>query len=347
MKVLYRVIVIALALSLGGCGWLFGERGMFRDRSDDYRDARLLEPLQVPSELSEGAIDDGYPVPEITEEVVLSGDFEVPRPDPLEGDPGSQLVRIQRLGEEQWILVDISPGQVWPQVRAFLNRAQLGTGRTDPDLGVIETSWLEPADESLARERYRFRIEQGVQRGTSEIYVLQDSIGGEQWPADSDNPEREDAMVQELSQFVANSAAQGAVSMVAERALDSRGKVFLRRDAGESYLDLRLPFARAWASLGLALEKAEFEVEDLDRSQREYWVKALPRQREQRECGWFSWLFGCREDTDDNVTGRSYAVVVEPAEDEAVRIRIRARDGEPLSDEQVSALLKRIKGYIN
>lgn len=348
MKNVLRIgVVTAALLPVVGCGWLFGEEGMFRDRSEDYRQAQLESPLRVPDQLSDSAIDDAYPVPPLTEDITLTGEFVVPRPDPLEGDPSAQLVKIQRLSSEQWILIEAPPGEVWPTVRSFLNRAQLSTGRIDPVLGIMETAWLEPADDSQPQERYRFRIEQGVQRGTSEVYVLQDRIGGDDWPQSSDNVERENGMVQELAQFIANSAVQGGmVSMVAEQALDSRGKVFLKRDAEKRpYLELQLPFVRAWASLGLALEKASFKVEDLNRSEREYWVRSVPQQNEEDDCGWFSSLFGC--DDEETVDGRSFTVTMQPNGNHSVVIRIATREGEPLTEIEAEVLLKRIKGFLS
>lgn len=343
MRILRTTALAAAIAATPGCGWLMGEEGIFRDRSEAYREARLEERLIVPEGLSDGrAIDDAYPIPEVTETASLSGDFEVPRPDPLEGDPSAQLVKIQRLGTEQWILVEASPGQVWPQVRGFLNRAQLPTDRIDPELGLIETDWLQPA--GARAERYRMRIEQGVQRETSEVFVLHDLIGGEGWPASSEDPERENIMIQELSQFIADSSVEGVVSMVAERALDSRGKVFLRRDGGQPYLDLQLPFVRAWGALQLALEKAGLETQDLDRSEGRYWISARP-EADAEKCGWFASLFGCGDSGDEEA--RNYVLDMQPAGAGAVTIRIRSDDGQPLAEQEAERMLTRIKGFVS
>lgn len=345
MRMLGRAALAALLLTLSGCGWLMGDEGIFRDRSDEYRKAQLEPALRIPPGLNGEVIDDAYPIPGISESVSLSEDFVVPRPDPLEGDPSAQMVKIQRLGSDQWILVEATPGQVWPQVRGFLNQAQLSTDRVDPGMGIIETSWLEPQDGNLRSERYRFRIEQGVQRGTSEVYILHDLIGGDAWPEASESSERESAMIQELAQFVANNSAEGVVSMVAERALDSRGKVFLQRDEDrQPYLDLQLPFVRAWGALGLALEKAGLEVEDLNRSERRYWVRAQP-EVDPDECGWFSRLFGCGEIDPADI--RSYVLEMQPAEEQSVTLRIRSADDRPLSPQDAERLLNRVKGFIS
>lgn len=347
MSMLPRLLALLLCLSLAGCGWFGGQDGIFRDRGEDYRKARLEPALSLPPGLSGNAIDDAYPIPALENAhlVTLGGRFEVPRPDPLEGDPSAQGVKIQRLGNHQWILVESSPGQVWPQLRAFLNQVQLPVARIDPGLGIIETGWFEPAEDSLRRERYRFRIEQGVQRGSSELFVLHDQIGGDDWPEVSDNIERENAMVQELSQFMANNAAEGVVSMVAERALDSRGKVFVRRDEDlQAYLDLQLPFLRAWGALSLALEKAGLEVDDLNRSERRYWVHALP-EADTTRCGWFRRLFGCGRVDSEAI--RHYILEMRPAGDSAVTLHVSDGEGHPLPKQEADQLLSRIKGFIS
>ena len=59
----------------------------------------------------------------------------------------------------------------------------------------------------------------------------------------------------------------------------------------------RLPFERAWASLGRALPRAEFNVRDLDRSAGVYFVRYVdPKQAGKDEPNFFSKLFGGEKD---------------------------------------------------
>lgn len=344
-RAMKRSGLLALALVLAGCSWLGGGDGMFRDRAEDYRKARLEAPLEVPAGLVDHEIDDAYPIPEISQAGLPAGRFRTPRPDPLEGDPSAQGVKIQRLGERQWILVESSPGQVWPQLRAFLNQVGLDVARVDPGQGLMETDWFQPADSDLPRERYRFRIEQGVQRGTSELFVTQQRLGGDDWPAQSSNREREDVLVQELSQYMANHPAEGVVSMVAERAIDARGKVFVRREEGQlPWLDLQLPFVRAWGALGLALDKAGMEVDDRNRSEGRYWIHVLP-EVEDRRCGWLRRLFGCGRVKVGEV--EHYLLELRETGAEAVSLHVYGEEGAQPTAEEVERVLSRIRGYIS
>jgi outer membrane protein assembly factor BamC len=338
-------LLIAAAL-LSGCGWLTGDEGIFRDRSNDYRNARLEQPLQIPPQLDGGSIEDALAIPPTSAPTGMGGEFQVPRPDPMDGNPGGELVRLQRLGDAHWILVEAEPGEVWPRVRQFLNVNRLSVARADAAAGVIESGWLQPQAEGAARERYRFRIEQGVQRGSSEVFVLQSA--GEQWPQSSSNGEREGEMRRALAQFIADAGSSGSVSMLAQRGLDARGKVFLERRGEQPALRLELPLERAWASLESALPKAGFTVSDLNRSERQLWATYAPPAEEEEKRGWFGslWhaLFGEDEAIADDTV---YLIAVEPRQSAAVRITIRREDGQPLADADAERLLHEIKGRLS
>lgn len=346
-KRLSATLLIA-ATTLSGCGWLTGEGGIFRDRSNDYRQAQLEQPLQVPPNLSSTAIDDALAIPPTSAPSGLGGKFEVPRPDPLEGNPDGELVKLQRLGDDHWILVEAEPGEVWPRVRQFLTVNQLTVARADAATGMIESGWLQPQADGAARERYRFRIEQGVQRGSSEVFVLQS--GSDSWPQHSTNAGREAEMRQALAQFIADAGSSGSVSMLAQRGLDSRGKVFMERRGEQPSLRLELPIERAWASLEAALPKAGFTIDDRNRSDRQLWATYAPPQEEEEKRGWFGSIWHSLFGEDDSVGDAStiYVIAVEPrADDRSVRITLRRDDGQPLPTGDLEQLLQQIKGRLS
>ncbi len=320
--------------------------GAFRDRSHDYRRAQLSEVLVVPEGMGSESLGDSFVVPGIDSHGKLPGRFEVPRPDPLHKDVEEGVVRIQKLNDDTWILLNGSPGQIWPRVRGFLSVSSLPVAHTDAVSGLIDTAWLQPRGEELPKERYRFRIDQGVQRGTSEIHVLQADARAEQsWPPASSNGEREEQMTRALAQYLADSEAASSVSMLAQQNVDSQGKVFVEREGerGDYYLRLLLPFDRGWASLGLALEKAGFVIEDRNRSEGRFWVALAPKEDEQP--GWLSRVFG----RDQAPEQARYQVRMQPLgeQDRTLRIDLSADEGTELSAEQAESLLKRIKGYLS
>ena len=339
-KLIVLPTLVAVSTALTGCGWLFGDNGMFRDRGDDYRNVQVEQPIAIPPGLTQVESDEGFAIPPIAYSSSLDGRFVIPRPEPLDGNPEAEQVKIQTLDSDSWILVEATPGEVWPRLRQFLNTNQLGVARADATAGLIETAWLQPKTEGTQRERYRFRIEQGVQRGSSEVYVLQSSISGEKWPEHSSNRAREDEMVKALAQFIADNGSTGAVSMLAQR--------------GESpFLRLELPFERAWASLTTALPKAGFTTDDLNRSESELWVRYTPPRDEGEEApGLWSrfWDWVWSSDEEAEVSDKIVYVLrmqAEPGNRDAVRIDLQRQDGQTLSTAAEEELLNRIKNKLS
>lgn len=332
---------------LAGCSYFFGDEGMFRDRSEDYKKAPELPVVAIPGGEKPEKLREIYVIPEVEDKLILEGEFEVPRPSPLVGGTGSEIVRIQSLGDDSWALIEVAPGQVWPQVRGFLSAAGMQVVRADARSGIMESNWLTLEDEKLP-SRYRFRIDQGVQRATSELHVLQMSrgSGANSWPATSDDPKRAAEMLRAVAQFLADSADTAPVSMIAEQGISASGKVSLQEaDEGHTYIHLGLPFDRAWASLGLALERSTFEVTDRDRSSGTYYAKFLGPDEDEEESGWMDWLWS---DNENPLAQQDFLVVMQQDGSNAVTIQLRPQgELESFAKRDEQGLLSLIKGNIN
>jgi outer membrane protein assembly factor BamC len=353
MKMIMKSVSLMMLSTLAACSWLGDDDDdMFRDRANDYRKARVEEPLTVPEHLQARTIEDTYDIPRITDNASLTGEFDIPRPETLGSEVLVDAVRINKLGDQQWILIDGAPGEVWPRLRSFLSRNNLPVARADAVNGLIETAWLQPTGENMLRERIRLRLEQGVQRETTEVYVLQADIraGEEGWPAMSSSSEREALIVNSLSQYLAdNQVAMSSVSMLAQQAMGSSGKVSLEEDdQRRPYIQLELPFARAWASLGLAIEKAGFAVDDLDRTQRIYYVRfSEVEDDEDDEPGFWAGLFADEEDEGEAGRGPVFLVRINEQATEEVHILVERNGDAAVVTEKATAILKRIKKHLS
>ena len=356
--------------ALGGCNWLTGEQGVFRDRGDEYRKARAIPPMTVPEGKKSAAIEALYAIPVDRTDVLLGKSFDVPRPAPLAADPEQNVVKIQKLGDSQWILLDGAPGAVWPRVRAFLITNHIGIEREDAAHGLIETAWLAFKSDASKRERYRFRLEQGVQHNATEVYVTQagytrpegEDVAAPEWAEHSMDAERETFMVKELAGYLADSGEEVAVSLLAQ-GISTTNKVYIVRDAaGQPAIDLRLPFERAWASLGRALPRAEFKIKDLDRSTGVYFVTYEPGSREEtkkegddkepgidkkedEKGGFFSGLFSWWGDDDSPAKGRSYRVEMKESQ-EGVTIGVIRDDSSKFEEGELEFVLGLIKANL-
>lgn len=355
MRNVLLVFVLMAACALQGCGWLFGDEGYFRDREDDYRTARAIPPMRVPEGKGSSAIEPLYPIPTAQTEVLLGKEFEVPRPAPLLGDQEENVVRIQKLGEDQWILLDGGPSEIWPRIRSFLISNRIGIEREDASTGIIETAWLTFKADTSKREKYRFRVEQGIQRNSTEIYVQQMGYirpeGVEmpepEWQAKSMDFEREGWMVRELAGYLADTSGESSVSLLAQ-GISTANKIYMTRGSdGRPVIDLRLPFERAWASLGRALERGEFVVEDLNRDSGVYFVKYEPKATEEGEEGFFSKLKWWGDDEDERPgAGRQYRVRMHEAEN-GVTIDMERDDEQPFDEGEAEFLLGVVKANLS
>ncbi len=338
------VFALAALFSLSGCGYLFGDDGLFRDSSEDYKTAPERAVIQVPEGKSDEALRELYAVPDVEDSLLLSGEFEVPRPAPLVAGSSDQLVRIQKLGDERWALIGVPPGQVWPQVRSFIAALGLQVNRADAREGIMETAWVSLDSEPVA-SRFQFRIEQGVQRGNSELHVLQQNQAGDinRWPGRSDDLEQEAEMLQSVSQYIANSSDTAPVSMIADQSIQAAGRISLQEaDDGHTYIQVGLPYARAWASLDRALQASTFQITDRNRSAGEYFVTFLGPDAEEED-GWFDWLF---DEEEHPLAGRNFLVTATPEGSGDTAIRLAPRDGAPLEQREEQALLALLKGNI-
>ncbi len=345
------IISLSMVSLLAGCGTmdsLFGDSGYFRNRSNDYQKSAEAARIEVPEGLDGSALEDIYVIPPVNNEIGLDGEFEVPRPSPLVASEAEQAVKIQKLGEERWLLSALAPGELWPQLRGYLSAKGIAISRVDARQGIMETAWLQSKNGGL-KQRYRFSIDEGVQRDTSELHVihmLQTPEIGQVWPKVSVDTQLEADMLTEVANFIANRADMASVSMIAQQAISASGKVTLQESEGRPYIQLRLPYYRAWASLGQGLTKAGFEVKDLDRSAGQYYVNYVEQlsAQDEEESGWFSWMFN---DKDDDIVPENYLITVKTVDDENVSIHIHSQSDVPLTKSEAEKLLAIVKGNLS
>ena len=342
------VLVGGLLLSTTGCGAILGDQGVFRDSSQDYKKAVETPSVILPAGTESVPLRDIYVIPEIDDKFLSQGDFEVPKPVPLSAGNGTEVVRLQKLGDDSWALISLAPGQVWPQVRNFMAASGMQIVHADARTGVMESNWLTVEGQPLA-SRFQFRMEQGVQRETSELHVLQMQQTGTvtAWPAKSDDPDQASEMLRAIAQFLADSADSAPVSMIAEQGIAASGKISMQEAPnGYTFLRLELPFNRAWASLGRALEKSSFEITDRDRSNGTYYIRFLEGGAEDED-GWWGDFWDSADDETlfDEVlvvflkalpTGTTMTITIQPQD---VNV--------PFGKRKAQELLSLIKGNIN
>lgn len=265
--------LLSLVMLLTGCNYLAGENGMFRDRADDYMEAPVLPAMAIPDELDSYTLDELYVIP--TQIAATAEPFdEIPMPKPIETSR-REGVLIQNLTDTSWIVLDATPGQVWPLVRDYWTQLQVILEYENPGAGIMETSWLEVDSNLETRHKYRVTIEPGLHSGYSEIYVIHlQSPRSEPaplvttWPEKSSSEDRERQILESLSQYLAdrNDVYQASSASLLAGSIEAERKANIIDDGqGKQVLELRLDYTRAWVLVRTALTEAGVTILENDR----------------------------------------------------------------------------------
>lgn len=315
MKRLAGLSALALIISsTSGCGWLWGEEGYFRDRGSDYLEATQKPPMQLPPDVSNvKRLDPLLPIPRNVADDNVKGEFEVPRPQPLAAGADISDFSLQKSGASRWVLAQRAPAEVWPVAHQFFEDNGFRIAEERPQTGEFSTTWqrFDELSASMAQRlggvagssneiRARVRIEPGVQRNTSEVYVVTveraaGSATEQDFPARAENTGVDAALVDEMLASMTRSAEKGgSVSLLAARDFDTPSRVSLSEDgSGNPVLNLGADLDRAWSSVGRALEQGEWRVEDINRSLGLYYINLAEKaEAKDQEPGFFSRLFG-------------------------------------------------------
>lgn len=344
-------IVFGLAFSLSGCGLFFGDEGVFRNRENDYLKADSLPPLVLPANANKEALGELYPIPPISASDfgydATASAFDVPRPMPLSANMLQDHVKIQRVGENTWILVSAAPGELWPRIRNFMNTNSLTVSKADFKQGIIETGWLQFKTDPDTQNKYRLQIDQGIQPETSEIHITHLSLPAgakpltdPDWPTKSVNPEREKWLLDELAATLASEATEGGgTSMLAQGIGGSTAaKATLGMYKNDPVMRLKLDKTRTMATLAFAAKKDGFQLLDSDSEAGLFHVYYI--NSEDAKPGWFKRFFhiGLKPKTIKS----KYSL----AQLQANMLRGDAFENAPYSDIGEEKVLKDAQGYL-
>ncbi|MCU0867963.1 MAG: outer membrane protein assembly factor BamC [Planctomycetes bacterium] len=182
-------VVLLTTLLAAGCSSL----GLSTDKVD-YKSVQPQRALDLPPDLTPVPANDRFAVPGVaTASGVAQQGQARPQPGTPAGAPAvaatSSVARIERVGNQRFLAVDLPPEQAYAVVRDFWPSVGLKLERDDAALGIVETVWAEnraklPQDiirRTIGRvfdglystgeqDRYRTRIERTA-KNTSEIYI--------------------------------------------------------------------------------------------------------------------------------------------------------------------------------
>lgn len=218
------------------------------------------------------------------------------------------LANIHNSGDATWIeLANTRPDNVFKDAKSFWTNNGLPLSRIDSNIGIMETDWLE-ANNNLprtgisgmlmgllnglrdngVRDKFRTRIDYDGKN----TYVYMTHYGATEeavdeqgkkiknnkgqkidpnytWIASSRNAELEVEMLRRLNLYLQKSGKQSATAAPSQRT--KRGTMqFLQLSDGTPALAIDSDFNQAWVMLGIAIDRAGYEISRQDRKNGTY-----------------------------------------------------------------------------
>ena len=305
------VAAVLVAALLSGCESMTFDMG----KKIDYKSAGSAPSLEIPPDLTTPNYDDRYQ----TAATVSGAAAARAAARPSEVLPSSPDAHLARAGSERWLVVKGTPEAAWPVLRDFWTKNGFVLAVDQPALGIMETDWAESrvdrpenwlqkfankyvsfAVDTYKRDKFRTRMERGIEPGTVEIYIshrgseqkpMKIGSGGSpedwNWVPSPPNPQLEAEFLEKLMVALGTPAAAATQAIAAQGSEPDRARI----DKGNGSVQLIVDdtFDRAWRRVGLALDRTGFTVVDRDRSKGLYFVRyANPEIEKKKSEGWLA-----------------------------------------------------------
>jgi outer membrane protein assembly factor BamC len=333
----------------------------FETKKIEYKSAAKAPTLETPPDLIAPARDDRFAVPDSGGKGKATfsayANERSPEARAAKGSdvlPNVDKTRIERSGNQRWLVVAGSPDKVWATVKEFWQENGLLINVELPEAGVMETDWAEnrakiPGDfirvaigkmidslySTAERDKFRTRLEPGAEPGTTEIYIshrgmyetfISEGKDQTKWQPRPADPELEAEMLRRLMVRFGSEEKRATAAIAAstqERQVE-RAKI-VRANDGAGTLEVQERFDRAWRRVGLALDRVGFTVEDRDRSKGLYFVRYLDPEADST----------AKKDKEGWLTKLNIFKASEVATLSKIQYRIHVADGNNVSTVQV------------
>jgi outer membrane protein assembly factor BamC len=337
----------------------------------EYKSAKTLPPLDVPPDLTAPVRDERYQVPDTAGSGTTLSGYQAGRAQ--QARPGASPVlsspegmRVERDGDERWLVVNEPPDKLWPLVRAFWQENGFLIAHEVPEAGVLETDWAENRaslnrtwpqrllggilgglQSTGTRDKYRTRLEPAPgggteiyisHRGLNEVYVNEEHTQTG-WQPRPPEPGLEAEFLRRLMVRLGTPDSEARARVANAQPAPQRATLKKGRDGAE-LLEVMEPFDRAWRRVGLALDRVGFTVEDRDRQKGVYFVRYADPQAElkgKKDEGFLARLAFWRDDK-PKVKPEQYRVSVTGA-DESSRVQVLDKNGTTENSPTASRIL--------
>ena len=328
-----RMSALALAASLVACSSI--DNALSGDKVDYRSPSAKSKGLEIPPDLTQLARESRYQVQGgvVSASGAAAAGVATPGAAPAAAPAAATVapdklgnIRVERLGQQRWLVTDAPPEVLWPQIKAFWIQRGFVIETEEARTGLMETGWAEnraklPDDvvrntigtlfnslyDTGERDRFRTRVERTAtgseiyisHRGLAEVYIDQQRENTSWRPRPTD-PNLEADMLARMMMALApkdepvraqaTAQAQARAQVVNAPETPPRARVL---EGAAAVLEIDEPFDRAWRRVGQALDRGGFTVEDRDRTAGLYYVRYVdPKSAGKEEPGWWMKLIG-------------------------------------------------------
>jgi outer membrane protein assembly factor BamC len=374
MKSLVRVGVAGslTALVLSGCGGSLFQK----DKEIDYKTKGAntsQSPLEVPPDLTAPMRDDRFSVPSTSSNKgsttfsTYSAERQTSKSTSNEVLPSADnsKFRMERVGNERWLVVEGSTQSVWQQLRGFWQDTGFVLRIDSPEIGIMETEWAENRAKvpqgglrnllgSIAdglystpeRDKFRTRVEQSNEPGKVEIYIshrgmyevyTQERTNETRWQPRPTDPDLEAEMLRRVMVRL-GATEESSKQLVAEKPQQSDRARLANGGDGVLQLTVLDQLDRAWRQVGLTLDRVGLVVEDRDRAKGIYFVRyvASDLPEDANKESWLSKLAFWRGKKEAGTD--QFRIVVTAAGDQTL-VRLQNKDGAAAPAESARQIL--------
>lgn len=337
--------VLALASLLSACSVL-------QENKLDYKSAAKAPTLEVPPDLTQLRKESRYAIESTS--ATASGFQNAGSRVVDAGTAANALgpVRIERQGNQRWLVASLPADKVWEPLREFWTSNGFVLVTDAPDVGIMETEWAEnraklPQDfirralgkvldsfySTAERDKFRTRVERNAQGGV-EIYIthrgMVENYADVQkdrtiWQPRPSDPELEIEFLRRLMVKLGSSPEAAKTATVTASAADTGSQVSSIN--GQPVIVLQDNLDRAWRRTGVALDRSGFTVEDRDRSAGVYFVRYVAAGTSSESKGFLGRLFGSKKDTPSTLT--KYQISLVASGENQSSLRVLTANGQP------------------
>ena len=349
------VTVLAITAALSGCSVL-------KEDKIDYKSAVKAPTLEIPPDLSQLRRESRFAFESTSATAAGFQGASTRVADAGTAANNLGKVKMERQGDQRWLVAAMPADQVWPALREFWTANGFPLTTDSPELGIMETDWAEnraklPQDfirktlgrvlDSLystgERDKYRTRVERNA-KGEVEIFIthrgMVENYATAQkdrtiWQARPSDPELEIEFLRRLMVKLGTSPQEA--SAAASTSPKGAAGIPVGMIDGQPTISLNEPLDRAWRRTGVALDRSGFTVEDRDMAAGRYFVRYVAPQTNKQETGFVSRLFSSKKE--QSVLAK-YTISLSATASGQTLIRVLNASGQPEQSGEAERILK-------